>query len=97
LRLKHPPGYLSVYCNDGFTVAEQLIASVTGKSYPRFVEDEILKPLGMKSSRYMLDYPSEGSAAKRYDAKGRELPFMFVNVLASAASIQRPPTWPDSP
>lgn len=89
-RLKHAPGYLSVYCNDGFTVAEQLIASVTGKSYSRFVEDEILKPLGMKSSRYMLDYPPEGSAAKRYDGKGRELPFMFVNVLASGGLYSTP-------
>ncbi|NLT24250.1 MAG: beta-lactamase family protein [Syntrophorhabdus sp.] len=90
LRLKHPPGYLSVYCNDGFTVVEQLIASVTGKSYPRFVEDEILKPLGMKNSRYMLDYPPEGSTAKRYDGKGRELPFMFVNVLASGGLYSTP-------
>lgn len=90
LRLKHPPGYLSVYCNDGFTVVEQLIASVTGKSYARFVEDEILKPLGMKNSRYMLDYPPEGSTAKRYDEKGRELPFMFVNVLASGGLYSTP-------
>jgi CubicO group peptidase (beta-lactamase class C family) len=90
LRLKHPPGYLSVYCNDGFTVAEQLIAAVTGKSYPRFVEDEILKPLGMKNSRYMLDYPPAGSTAKRYDGKGRELPFMFVNVLASGGLYSTP-------
>jgi len=90
LRLKHPPGYLSVYCNDGFTVVEQLIAVVTGKSYTRFVEDEILKPLGMANSGYMLDYPPEGSTAKRYDAKGKELPFMFVNVLASGGIYSTP-------
>jgi CubicO group peptidase (beta-lactamase class C family) len=89
-RLKHPPGYLSVYCNDGFTVVEQLIPAVTGKSYARFVQDEILTPLQMHNSRYALESIPEGSFARRYDKDGGELPFLFINVLASGGLYSTP-------
>ena len=46
-RLKTTPGSMSVYCNDGFTLIEQIVLNVTGKSYARFVQDEIFTPLGM--------------------------------------------------
>lgn len=46
-RLKHTPGEMSVYCNDGFTLVELLVAAVDGRPYARFVEEEILVPLGM--------------------------------------------------
>ena len=32
-RLKYTPGFMSVYCNDGFTMIEALVPAVTGKSY----------------------------------------------------------------
>ena len=51
-RLKHHPGYLNTYCNDGFTLIEQLVLAVTGRSYARFVQDEIFGPLGMNHSSY---------------------------------------------
>ncbi len=35
-RLKHAPGYLSVYSNDGFTMVENLVKAVTGRSYPDY-------------------------------------------------------------
>lgn len=89
-RLKHPPGYLSVYCNDGFTLVEQLIPAVTGKSYAQFVRDEILVPLGMHNSRYMVDRIPGGSFAKRYDTKGAELPFQYINILASGGLYSTP-------
>lgn len=89
-RLKHPPGYLSVYCNDGFTVAEQLVEAVTGKDYARFVEEEVLAPLQMHNSRYALDRVPEGSFARRYDKDGKELPFLFINVLGSGGLYSTP-------
>lgn len=33
LRLKHAPGEMAVYCNDGFTMIELLVAAMTGKPY----------------------------------------------------------------
>jgi len=89
-RLKHPPGYLSVYCNDGFTLIEQLILAVTKKSYVQFVQDKIITPLGMNHSRYSLDYFPEGSVAKRYDEKNMPLPQMFVNAFGSGGLYSTP-------
>jgi CubicO group peptidase (beta-lactamase class C family) len=81
-RLKAPPGYMSVYCNDGFTITAALIEAVSGKSYVQFVQDEILTPLGMANTRYPLSAFPAGSYAKSY-MKGAAKPQEFVNTLAS--------------
>lgn len=88
-RLKHPPGYLNVYCNDGFTVVEQLVLEITGKGYAQFVQDEIFAPLGMTHSRYSLVPFPEGSFAGRYEGDKR-LPQMFVNTLGSGGLYSTP-------
>src|SRR6184192_1833444 len=83
-RLKDPPGYMSVYCNDGFTITAALVEAMTGKSYVQFVQDEILTPLGMANTRYPLSAFSAGSYAKAY-VNGAAKPQEFVNTLASGA------------
>jgi CubicO group peptidase (beta-lactamase class C family) len=88
-RLKHNPGYLNVYCNDGYTLLEEIISSVTGKTYPQFVTDEILAPLGMEHSRYPLDYFPDGSFAQRYSGDTR-LPQLFVNGFATGGLYSTP-------
>lgn len=62
-RLKHAPGEMSVYCNDGFTMVEPLVQALSGKSYAQFVADEILTPLGMPRSRFPLAPLASGSFA----------------------------------
>ncbi len=81
-RLKAPPGAMSVYCNDGFTVTEALIQATTGKSYTEFVQDEILTPLGMANTRFTLSQFPAGSYAKTY-VDGVAQPQEFVSVYAS--------------
>src|SRR5882757_8026308 len=81
-RLKAPPGYMSVYCNDGFTITAALVQAMSGKSYVQFVQDEILTPLGMANTRYPLSAFPAGSYAKAY-VKGAAKPQEFVNTLAS--------------
>jgi CubicO group peptidase (beta-lactamase class C family) len=88
-RLKHVPGYMSVYCNDGFTVIEQLVLACTGKSYAQFVQDEIFTPLGMNHSRYPLDYFPEGSVVKRHQGD-TPLPQLFVNTFGSGGLYSTP-------
>jgi len=88
-RLKHSPGYLNVYCNEGFTLVDQLVPAVTGKSYVQFVQDEILTPLGMNHSRFPLDYFPDGSFAKRHDGT-TPLPQLFVNDFASGGLYSTP-------
>lgn len=60
-RLKHKPGYMNVYCNDGFTMVENLVKAVTGQSYPEFVRQEILVPLGMNNSRFAQKTESDNA------------------------------------
>ena len=81
-RLKAPPGYMSVYCNDGFTITAALVEAMSGKSYVQFVQDEILTPLGMANTRYPLSAFPAGSYAKAY-VKGAAKPQEFVNTFAS--------------
>lgn len=88
-RLKHAPGYMSVYTNDGFTIIEQLVAEVTGKSYAQFVQEQIFTPLGMNHSRYPLDYFPAGSFAKRYEGS-TPLPQLFLNSFGSGGLYSTP-------
>jgi D-alanyl-D-alanine carboxypeptidase len=46
------PGTRWAYDNSGYALLGAIIEKVYGKSYERFVEDEIFKPLGMTHSSY---------------------------------------------
>jgi CubicO group peptidase (beta-lactamase class C family) len=81
-RLKHPPGEMSVYCNDGFTLIELVVAAVTGQAFTEFVAKEILEPLGMDHSRFALEPFESGSFAPALDGAGRPEPQEYVNVYA---------------
>lgn len=89
-RLKHTPGFLSVYCNDGFTMVEALVPAVTGKSFVEYAQDEILTPLGMTHSAYPVSPFAAGSYAKAYNADGSERSREILNVLASGGLYSTP-------
>ena len=89
-RLKTPPGYMSVYCNDCFTMIEALVRAMTGKSYAQFVQDEILRPLGMENTRYPIAAFPDGSYAKTYGGGGAVQPQLFGNPLATAGLYSTP-------
>ena len=84
-RLKAPPGYMNVYCNDGFTLIEALVPAITGKSFVQFVQDEILTPLGMANTRYPTAPFADGSYAKTY-RNGAAQPQEVLNLLASGGA-----------
>ena len=52
------PGKISVYCNDGLTVAEAVIERVSGMSFPDFLEEKIFSKLGLDNTSA---YFKEGS------------------------------------
>lgn len=70
--LKHAPGAMAVYCNDGFTLVERIVQAVTGQTYPAFVQSALLNPLGMARSGYTLLPLPEGSFAHGYIGKRRQ-------------------------
>jgi CubicO group peptidase (beta-lactamase class C family) len=88
-RLKHAPGFINTYCNDGFSMIENLIESVTGKSYVQFVHDEILAPLEMTHSRYSLEAFPAGSFARTYTGEAAD-PQAFVNLYAAGGLYSTP-------
>ena len=89
-RLKHTPGALSVYCNDGFTLIEGIVTAVSGEPFPEYVQDEVLDPLGMTDSAYPLVEFADGSYAKAYGDDGSANPREVVNALASGGLYSTP-------
>ena len=49
-QLKAAPGTFSVYCNDGFTLAEMVVVEVSGMTYTTFVQRYITDPVGLIST-----------------------------------------------
>ena len=88
-RLKTTPGYMSVYCNDGYTLLEALVPAVTGKAFPGYVQDEILTPLGMAHSAYPLRTFADGTYARCYRGDAAR-PFEVVNLLAAGGLYSTP-------
>lgn len=65
-RLKADPGAYSVYCNDGFTLAELVVEAVSGKSFPEYVREKLLKPAGLESTFAPQDAFDVSRLAKTY-------------------------------
>lgn len=83
MRLKHQPGEMAMYCNDGFSLAELLVESVSGISYGDFVKKEILIPLGMSRSALGTETLKKGTFATILDIDGLPYPQEYINVLGT--------------
>ncbi|WP_244173658.1 serine hydrolase domain-containing protein [Caballeronia temeraria] len=86
--LKHLPGELAVYCNDGFTMVEQIVLAMTGQSFASFVEANILAPLKMTNSSYLTSVPGEGTFSYPF-ANGTQYQ-EFVNAYATGGLSSTP-------
>ncbi len=81
--LKHTPGEISVYCNDGFTVAEAVIEAASGMSYADFLRKRIFKPMKMEHSSCFFK-PGNTNIALAYSPEtGLAMPVEYVSVMAS--------------
>lgn len=81
--LKHAPGAMSMYCNDGFTLAEIIVERVSGKKYMDFLAERVFKPLGMKNSGASIGECGDKNIAEYYDLKtGKKHPPEVVPVYA---------------
>jgi CubicO group peptidase (beta-lactamase class C family) len=79
------------YCNSGFLVAGQVLEKVTGQTWEKYVEDNILKPLGMNntymntaglSARKNIAYPHNNLYSPL-----TKIPFDNVDNLGPATSM----------
>ena len=87
--LKHEPGELAVYCNDGFTLTERVVLALTGQRYADFVRINILDPLGMDQSAFTLAPFAEGSFAHP-DVGGKQWPQEYVSAYATGGLASTP-------
>lgn len=81
-RLKAAPGAFSVYCNDGFTLAELLVERVSGQSFSSFIASYFTGPLGMTSTKTPADSFKTSTLAGIYSGKTK-LPYESLNAIGA--------------
>lgn len=83
-RLKADPGEFSVYCNDGFTLAEILVERVSGMSFTEYIRKEFSEPLGLSGFATPQTPGILERTASVYDSQtGKSLPPEMANVIGS--------------
>jgi CubicO group peptidase (beta-lactamase class C family) len=72
IRVDIVPGSRWRYSGGGYTVMQQLMMDVTGKSFPELTRELVFAPVGMRQSTYENPLPKslEASAATAYRADG---------------------------
>lgn len=77
--LYHPSGLICEYSNLGYGLLDYIISKQSGKSFSKFMNDELFKPLGMNST--FIDKPNNHKllVAKKYDSKLNLLPDVLNN------------------
>jgi CubicO group peptidase (beta-lactamase class C family) len=61
------------YSNVGYAVLAAVVEAASGQSWPDYVRDHILRPVGMASAGYRFDRPDSGDLAYGY-LMGKEAP-----------------------
>ena len=81
--LMNDPGEISVYCNDGFTLAEAVIERVSGKSFSAFLQEKIFDRLGLENtSAYFME--GNQNIARVYQGDSQvPMPVEYVNLLGT--------------
>ncbi|OMD44504.1 serine hydrolase [Paenibacillus borealis] len=83
-RLKSNPGEYSVYCNDGFQLLEILVERVSGLSYTEFLDQKVIQPLKLISTKTPLSaFDREKLAKTYYPTMEQALPVENANVIGA--------------
>lgn len=83
-RLKAAPGEYSVYCNDGFSLAQLLVEKVSKMSFSEYIQKYIDSPLTMTNTKTPLDQFDRNQLVKTY-AAGTTKALPVQNVMAIGA------------
>jgi len=82
--LKADPGAFSVYCNDGFTLAEILVEKVSGMKFTAFIHQNFTQPLEMNHTKTSQDIIEPSKLAGLYlPTYQKQLPNETVNVIGT--------------
>ena len=72
------PGTRMAYCNSGPPVAAYIVEKLTNQRFEDFVEQNLFRPIGMKTATYFP--PSAGAATTLYHSDGKA-PYRYWNIL----------------
>lgn len=83
-RLVADPGAYSVYCNDGFTLAQLIVEAVSGQDFMEYVREHILTPAGLEHTFAPGDDFDPDLLAKTYSGSDpRPLPQDCLNAVGA--------------
>ncbi|MFE3574756.1 serine hydrolase domain-containing protein [Lysinibacillus sp. NPDC059133] len=83
-QLKADPGAFSVYCNDGFTLAEIMVERVSGMGFTEFIHQQFTKPLKLNHTKTSQDNWEDDKRAGLYSPMyPGQLPTESVNVIGT--------------
>ena len=73
-----PPGTRFAYCSSGPAVAAYIVEKLTHQRFEDFVEQNLFRPIGMKTATYF--HPVSGTAASLYRSDGKT-PYPYSNII----------------
>ena len=88
--LDFAPGARVSYSNSGYAVLGYLIEQVSGKTYEKFIEDNLLRPLQMRDSGYDSNsaiLPNRAAGYVQGPAGWENAPAINMNILYAAAGM----------
>jgi CubicO group peptidase (beta-lactamase class C family) len=88
LPIQFTPGSQYQYSGEGFSYLQSVVVEITGKSFERFMLDNILVPLGMTSSSITWDMKSVRQIAKPHDDKGQRIAGKYVTPPSGAEAAE---------
>jgi D-alanyl-D-alanine-carboxypeptidase/D-alanyl-D-alanine-endopeptidase len=86
--LRRDPGAEYEYSNLGVGLLGHVLALHAGKSYEELLRERIAGPLGMKSTRIVLDDATRSRLAQGHNADGDPVPNWSIVTLAGAGGIR---------
>ncbi|WP_282043468.1 serine hydrolase domain-containing protein [Winogradskyella flava] len=86
LNVRWQPGSRKAYSNPNYIVAGHLIEVISGQTYNTYINDNILKPIGMSSSGFYFKKPKNKVFASGYQRIGSSLnPISFATINGASA------------
>jgi CubicO group peptidase (beta-lactamase class C family) len=77
-----PPGEMISYSNQGLALAGYMVERVSGQSFETYVQDNVLRPLGMEHTRFGIPGPVPSELATAYEYRaGDHIPLGFDRLL----------------
>jgi len=88
IRVDTIPGSIWRYSGGGYTVMQKLGEDVSGQDFADFLQEEVLKPLGMKRSTYAQPLPDafHANASAAFDEEGEMAEGLWNNYPEKAAA-----------